>query len=93
MVRASRTGKPSPGEAGTLKIHIGFFPDRKALSRETRQNRRRGSGASSLPESLIEEVRRCARGRARRRLWADLGKELERAPGGLGEKPVGQAGG
>ena len=49
--------KARPGEAGTLKIRTGFYPDRKALSRELGQNRRRGSGASRFPGSLPEEVR------------------------------------
>ena len=55
-MRALGTGKLSPGEVGTLKIHTGFLPDGKALSREMGQNHRRGRAASSLPESLIEEV-------------------------------------
>ena len=54
--KTSGTGKCSPREAGTLKIHTGFFPDTKGLSREFRQNHRRGRGASSLLESLTEEV-------------------------------------
>ena len=55
-----------------------ILPDRKALSREIRQNCRRGSGASSLPESLIEEV--CS-GIVHYTPQADLGKGLECAPG------------
>ena len=51
------TGKPSPGDSGTLKIRTGFFLDRKVLSRELGQNCRRGSGAFSLPGSLVEKVR------------------------------------
>ena len=50
--------KVPPGDAGTLQIRTGLIlPDGKALSREIGQNPRRGRGASSFPESLIEEVR------------------------------------
>ena len=35
VARASRTGKPSPREAETLKIRTRFFPEGKALSRES----------------------------------------------------------
>ena len=51
-----QTGKPSSGEAGTLKICTGFFPEGKALSRELGQNSRRDSVAPRLPGSLTEEV-------------------------------------
>ena len=50
------TGKPSPGEVGSLKICTRFFQDRKALSRELRQKCKRGSEASCLLGSLTEEV-------------------------------------
>ena len=55
-LKATRTGKPSPGEAVMLKTRTRFFLDGKMLSRELRQNCRRGSGGSSLPQSLTEEV-------------------------------------
>ena len=54
--RASRTGRPSPGEARTLKIRTRFFLDGKALSRELWPDCRRGGEACSLPGSLTEEV-------------------------------------
>ena len=54
-MKASVTGKPSPGEVGTLKTHAGFFPYRKVVSKEIRQNTRRDSEASRFPESLLEE--------------------------------------
>ena len=54
---ASGTGKPSPREAGTLKIHTRLFPDGKVIKREIGQKHRRGSEASSIPESLKKEVR------------------------------------
>ena len=82
MVKASRTVKPSPREAGTLKICMGFFLDRKALSRELGQNRRRGSGASSLPGSLAEEVR----------LGGEHFTDSGRAGKGLQRTPSGAAG-
>ena len=53
VVKASRTGKPSPVEAETLKIHTEFFPDGKGLSREMEQEEQ---GASRFPGSLTEEV-------------------------------------
>ena len=56
VVRDSWTGNPSPGEAGTLKIATGVFPDRKVLRREIRKNYRRDNEASSFPESLTEKV-------------------------------------
>ena len=71
-----RTGTSSPREAGTLKVLTGFFPERKALCRELRQNCRRGSGASSFLEWLIEEVHQR---RVHHRLWAHLGKGLRPA--------------
>ena len=77
--KPSGTGKPSPVEAGTLKIRTRFFPNGKALSREFGQKHRMGRGASSLPESLTEEVRQ---GRACHTLWAELSKGLEHVPSG-----------
>ena len=57
-----------------------IFPDGKALSRELRPNRRRGSGASNFLESLTEQV---SPGVKRHRLWAECQKGLERARLGL----------
>ena len=54
MARVSGTGKPITEEVGNLKI-LPVFPDRKVLSREIRQNCRRGSEASIFLESLQEE--------------------------------------
>ena len=90
-MKASRTGKSSPGEAGTLKIRTGFFQEGKALSRENEQNLRRGSGASSFPGTQTREM--CPRGECHR-LWAELGKGLERAPSGAsGEAQAAAPGG
>ena len=44
--------KPRPGEAGTLKLRTGFFPEGKALSTEIGQNRRTGREASRSLGSL-----------------------------------------
>ena len=55
-MKASRTVKPSPGEAGTLKVCTRYFPDGKMLSRDLGQDPRRGSGVSSFLESLTEKV-------------------------------------
>ena len=41
VTHASETGKPSPREVENLKIWTRFFPDKKVLSKEIRQNHRR----------------------------------------------------
>ena len=85
MARTSSTGKPSPGEAGSLKIHAGFFPDGKVLSREIGQNPRRDSEDSRFPESLLEEG--SLGGKTHYKPQADLSKGLEglSTQGHLGE--------
>lgn len=55
-MKASWDRKAQSGEVGNLQIPSGFFPHGKVLSRELGQNCRRGSGTSSLPESLRKEV-------------------------------------
>ena len=70
-------------EKRELKICAGFFLDGKVLSREHGQDHRRGSGASSLLGSLIEEVRP---GRVHHTPRAKLSKGLERTPRDIWEK-------
>ena len=57
----------------------GFFTDRKALSREIEQNRRRDSGASSF---LVTNRGSVPRSKVHPSLWANLSKGLGHAPGG-----------
>ena len=71
-----------------MKIHTGLIPDGKALGRETRQQRRRGSAACSLSGSLTEEV--CSEGEHATDHQAELHKGLEPAKQGL-ENAQGEA--
>ena len=88
--RAKALGQEPPGqesaaprEAGALKICTGFFKEGKALSRELRQILRRGSGgASSLPESPTEVMRRGGEGAAHPGPSWVKGWSAPRGPGG-----------
>lgn len=66
---------------------MGLFLDRKAFSREIQQNPRRGSGASSFPESLIEEV--CPGEKSATNCGPFLVKGWSVHSVGILEKPVG----
>ena len=78
-MKAPGTGKPSPGEAGPLKICTRYFLDGKVFNREIRQNHRRGSEAS-FPG--ITNRGSASQRKALHKLWAYLGKGLERPSGG-----------
>lgn len=54
------TGKPSPGETGTLKIPHWIFPGWKGALQGNGAESQKGNEASGFLESLIEEV--CPRG-------------------------------
>ena len=77
MAKASWARKPSPGEAGTLKIHAGVFPVRKVFNREIGQNT---EGAMKARDCWSHYKRRGAWGKAHSKPRSDISKGLECVP-------------